>query len=289
MKTIYELRAELNRWLAFRWMTADHGGELPGEAAFITYVRKLLDTASESLTGSNAMHRIRDQRAKNGLPETSADLSVLCAIDVKVTPDSDGADDKRVLRVVTGIDEPSEATLATLPLKLASIKDDGMSFNAVVSVDAQEDAQLSDLFVDACRIQDSVDTDIAERWMRKNANFRERHPICPVCCAAISDPKADRHLYCGCCGWVSHREYYCQDELAEESAFRSERNFLAKIKAFDEKRDAALAKINEGVSELEVICAKPVKGHNVLPTLEREAASIVKRLTKIIGGPIKPI
>lgn len=288
MKTIQELCAELNRWLAFRWQAANHGYELPTETAIVTYAKQMLQQVENASTGTNALHRIYEERRNNGLPETNAGLDVLCGIDVKTTPHPNGADDKRMLRVVTALGGPSEATLVAMPLLVATVEDAGEKIVAVTAViTPDKDADITDVFVDACRIQDSVGTDIFERWLSRDDYFREDHLICPSCGGPARFEHEDGRLTCGECGWASRWKYDYQDEFAEESNFRNERDFLAKAKAFDEKQAAALAQINEGVAALEVLYAAPLRGHNTRAELERECKSLCLKLAKLIGNPSK--
>jgi len=291
MKTIQEFCSELNRWLSFRWQTADHGYQLPTETAVCVYAEALLCKTESGPVGADALCRIRNKRTIDALPRTNADLAVLCAIAVKVTPDPEGADNKRVLRIVTNIEAPSEVTLAGLPMTLTAIKDGKGTVTAVTAVDTPEyDISFSDLFVEACRIQESVDTDIAERWLRQDISFREKHLICPACggkieCASHDEKQA---IHCNYCDWVSRHRYYPPD-LAEENAFRQEQRFLKRIRAFDEKQTAALAKIREGIDELSALYEKPVKGYDSRYQLEQKIIEICKKLSALLQRPINSL
>lgn len=288
MKTTQELCTELNRWLAFRWQTAAHGCELPTETALVTYTEQILQQIKRSSVGTDALCRIYEERRQNGQLETNAVLDVLCAIDIKVTPDPDGAADKRMLRIVTLIDATSEATLAAMPLTLAAVEDAGKTVTAVKAVETLEaDIILADMFVAANRVQDSVNPDVFERWLKQDERFREQHLICPACGGPARLDYEDGHLTCSVCDWFSHWEYAYNSDFVEESSFRSERDFLAKAKAFDEKQAAALAQINEGVAALEALYAAPLKRHDTRAELEPVCKSICLRLTKLRGKPIK--
>lgn len=289
MQTINELRDELNRWLAFRWQTAAHGCELPTETALVTYTKQMLQQIKRSFVGTDALRRIYEERRQNGLPETTnADLDVLCGIEVKTTPDLNGAADKRMLRIVTLIDGTSEATLAAMPLTLAAVEDAGETVTAVKAAETLEvDIILADMFVAANRVQDSVDPDVFERWLKRDERFREQHLICPACGGPARLDYEDGRLTCSVCDWSSRWEYAYKSDFVEESGFRRERDFLVKAKAFDEKQAVAWVKINEGIDELAALYAKPVLGHDTYLTREQEVKNICDKLSKFIFKPIK--
>lgn len=287
MTTIQELCAETNRWLHLRWQTAEHGYEMPTLSATVSYFRKQLEKAMEDKAGYDALKVIREERANNGLPETNASLHTLCCIDVKADVCLDG-DDGWTLRIVTNIEEPSEASLATISMETAGIEDDGRRITAVKHIGAPDgQTYICDLLHDACAIQDSIGTDINERWLRQPYDVREQRPICPVCGADLGRQNSEwggkETLSCPCCNWRSVRKYGYSGDIAEEEDFKYEVRFAVKKRELDDKLDEALRQLDKGADMLAEVFKKNLKGYDPKPAVKSRLPQLCKKLTDATG------
>lgn len=307
MTTIKGLYNELSRWIAFKWKTANFGGDLPSPHSLSQYMQSLIKNEAERDAGAYAVKKANERRRAAGVKETSAPLFILSMMDYRFdyrTEDTD-KNDPIALRIVTKIDK-DVATILLFSLNTTKVKmtveaddlDDEDDLEeerkmpkekiilAVKSIgfDGDGSKTIGELFDEACSIQDSIGFDINERWMRQDEWFRYTYQICPQCGALLErDHEYRKHkLVCHCCDWESLSKYEDRSDLGNLDKFRREIKFIARVNEFCDKRTALFDELNHTLDQLDSLYEKQVHGFSDSYYMRVHMEKVIEHCQKLI-------